>query len=169
MNTNQRIALACALYVVVINVLVNSYLAQKLVFFNTQRSMMDMNHLGVGSHPICNLGLLTNYALAGMFVLQATMSDEALFKHRKVFLSVLVLFIVLQVAMNSYLASLATSHNFAQSRLSTIRAMNGVPACSPCTDEISFELPTPKIGLAEYMIPVYIAQLYMLNQIENSK
>ena len=54
MNTNQGIALACAIYVVLVNVVVNSFLAKKVVLFNTQRSMMDMNHIGVGSHPICN-------------------------------------------------------------------------------------------------------------------
>lgn len=167
MNTNQSISIACAVYVIAINVLVNSYLAKRFILFNTQRSMIDMNHLGVGSHPICNLGLLTNYALAGMFIVQGTMSNDKLYAYRKVFLSVLMLFVVLQVGMNSYLASLATSHNFAQSRVSILRAMNSTPACGPCSNEISFELPTPRIGLAEYMIPVYIAQLYMLNQIEN--
>ncbi len=169
MKNLSVLCLLCLLYIILINISVNSIHNGKLVFYNPSLSITDGNHIGIGMNPICNLGLLTNYILAGIFLVQSQLSNENLYKYRKVFLAILILYIVMQVSMNSFLNSAIVNHASKIFIKQTNATMNSIPDCNACSNEISYYRPNMRIGLAEYMIPVYAMQLYILNEVENMK
>jgi hypothetical protein len=61
-------------------------------------------------NPICNLGLFTNYLLMVVFIVQSQLSDENMFKYRKLFSAIIILYLVFQVSMNSLLNSAIVKH-----------------------------------------------------------